>query len=132
MTMEQTLGLRICVTEADPKVLHFLETALEYLGHQVELCNSGEHLLRTAGPGAFDLLLLDLQLQPQDGLELLKVIQEREIQTPAILMSSRHPTGFWSTRLRYANVTLLLKPFSLEVLERAIRDHKSYPGRTFR
>jgi two-component system, OmpR family, KDP operon response regulator KdpE len=132
MNPAPTRGLRICVSEDDPAVLRLLETALSYYGHRVVGCPSEDAVLARVEPGAFDLLLLDLQMGPLGGLELLGLLQGRDVDTPAILMSSRYPTEFWSSKLQYANVSLLLKPFALDVLERAVADHRAFPGRVFR
>jgi len=125
-------GLRVCVADDDPEIRRLLATSLEHLGHLVEVCDSGQEVLDRVVPGAFDLLLIDLEMEAPDGIEVLGSLHEREVEIPAILMSSCFPAYSWSARLKYANVSLLLKPFTLDILERAISDHGSYPGRTFR
>ena len=125
-------GLRVCLADEDPIIRQVLASALEHLGHRVELCLNGGEVLEKAVPGAFDLLLIDLKMEAPDGIEVVGTLHRREVETPTILMSNRFPAESWSTGLKYANVSLLLKPFSLETLERAISDHRSFPGRTFR
>jgi len=128
----RTPGLRVCVADDDPAIRLVLASSLEHLGHRVEPCRNGDEVLEKALPGAFDLLLIDLEMEGPGGIEVLSTLHRRAVETPAILMSSRFPAESWSAGFKYANVSLLLKPFSLETLERAISDHRSYPGRTFR
>jgi CheY-like chemotaxis protein len=125
-------ALRICVADDDPALRRLLQLALERLGHQVALCESGTAALERVQAGAFDLLFLDLEMDHPGGLEVLSALQAQKIETPAILMSSRFPDEPWTNRSQYANVSLILKPFSLDILERALQDHRYYPGRTFR
>jgi len=127
-----TPGLRVCVADDDPAIRQVLASVLEHLGHRVELCRNGVDVLEKAVRGAFDLLLIDLEMESPGGIEVLGHLHRNEVETPAILMASRFPDESWSARLKYVNVSLLLKPFSLETLKRAIVDHRSFPGRTFR
>lgn len=132
MKKTRTPGLRVCIADDDPAIRQVLASSLEHLGHQVELCRNGAEVLEKVVPDAFDFLLIDLEMEAPGGIEVLGTLHRREVETPAILMSSRFPAESWSTGFKYANVSLLLKPFSLETLERAISDHRSFPGRTFR
>ena len=132
MRHARTSGLRICVADDDPALRRLLQLALERLGHQVVLCDGGSAALETVDADAFDLLFLDLEMEYPGGLEVLSTLQARKIETPAILMSSRFPEEPWTNRSQYANVSLILKPFSLDILERALQDYRYYPGRTFR
>jgi DNA-binding NtrC family response regulator len=128
----RTPELRICVADDDAGLRQLLQLALEHLGHRVVLCDGGSAALGVVKAGSFDLLFLDLEMEHPGGLEVLSSLQERKIETPAILMSSRFPDEPWTNRSQYANVSLLLKPFSLDILERALQDYRYYPGRTFR
>lgn len=125
-------GLRVCVVDDDRTLLRLLQLALERLGHQATLCDSGAAALEIVEADAFDLLFLDLEMDYPGGLDVLSALQARKIETPAILMSSRFPDEPWTNRSQYANVSLILKPFSLDILERALQDYRYYPGRTFR
>ena len=132
MKRSRTSGLRICVADDDPTLRGLLRLALERLGHQVVLCGSGHAVLETVEADLFDVLFLDLDMDYPGGLEVLSALQARKIETPAILMTSRFPDEPWTNRAQYANVSLILKPFSLDILERALQDYRYYPGRTFR
>lgn len=125
-------GLRVCVVDDDRTLLRLLQLALERLGHQATLCDSGAAALEIVEADAFDLLFLDLEMDYPGGLDVLSALQARKIETPAILMSSHFPVEPWTNRSQYANVSLILKPFSLDILERALQDYRYYPGRTFR
>jgi len=121
-------SLHICVAEGDDGVRRILELALRHFGHQVEGCALGTEVLQTLEPGSFDLLMIDLQLGIPNGLEVLTQLYSKGIRIPAILLSSRFPDRILRGQGVPPNVSLLLKPFSLDRLERSIEEHRRYQG----
>jgi CheY-like chemotaxis protein len=112
--------IRILVVDDDPAVLRLLETALTHFGHLPSLCPDGATALEKAVPGAYDLLLLDYRMGSPDGLEVLKRLRQRGLETPVILMSSHFPEDVADRCADDRRTTLLLKPFHLRSLREEI------------
>ena len=121
-------SLRIGVVDQDPGVRRLLELALRYWGHRVEGCEQPTDVIEKVRSGTFDLLMIELQKGIPGGLEVLTRLHSSGLRIPAILLSSRFPERILRGRGVPANVSLLLKPFSLDHLERSIEEHRLYQG----
>jgi DNA-binding response OmpR family regulator len=115
--------LSILVTDRSPAVRSLLASALVHFGHRPELCDDGRRMLQRAREGRFDLLLLDAEAEPGGGLGLLLSLRGAGIDTPAVLTARGLPSRSISGWCTASQVRLLLKPFSLGDLERALRGH---------
>jgi CheY-like chemotaxis protein len=62
---------------------------LEELGYTVVPAHCGLGALKAAAEQKFDLIITDFKMGPMDGLELIKELRERKLETPIILL-----TGF--------------------------------------
>ena len=65
---------------------------LEAAGHSVVLAGNGLEALRALERGAFDIILMDVQMPEMDGFEAAKAIREKErgtsCQIPIIAMTA--------------------------------------------
>ena len=84
-------GLRILLAE-DSLVNQQLAVALlQSEGHTVSLANNGREAVAAAESGAFDLVLMDLQMPEMDGLEATAMIRARERGAPGGAPSTLGP-----------------------------------------
>ncbi|MDF2963556.1 MAG: DNA-binding response regulator [Paenibacillus sp.] len=58
----------------------------------------------------FDLIILDIQMPKMDGLELLKAMRDRHINTPVIIFSGHNEFDYARQAFRYGVIDYLLKP----------------------
>ena len=79
---------RILLVEDKPDLRLMLKTALLRDGYQVTEAGDGVTALRLFNEGGFGLVLTDLKLPGQDGLEVLKAVREEAPDTPVILMTA--------------------------------------------
>ncbi|KAL8728083.1 MAG: hypothetical protein Q9166_005608 [cf. Caloplaca sp. 2 TL-2023] len=83
--------LKILVAEDDPVNSKIVKKRLERLGHTTHLTVNGEDCSSAFGenPGAFDVVLMDMQMPIVDGLTSTKMIRSFEKCHPKGLMSER-------------------------------------------
>ena len=88
----------------------------------VNTCNNGKEALDFIlhYPDKFDLVLLDILLPEIDGLELLDRMSEQKISKKIIVMSSYKKESLVHRVNSYNINYYLLKPFSMESLEKRI------------
>ncbi|MDT5270465.1 MAG: two-component system, cell cycle response regulator DivK [Acidobacteriota bacterium] len=80
----------ILYAEQAPLVADAVRETLEAEGWRVEVCTSGDEVLRRLqGESRFDLLILDFRLPGLDGLELVRRARAlpRAVRTPIIMFT---------------------------------------------
>ncbi|HEX8833751.1 MAG TPA: response regulator [Abditibacteriaceae bacterium] len=87
---------RILIIDDEPDTIQILRFALERAGFEVAVAGSGENMLEVAQSSAPDLILLDLTLDSQNGLDVCRNLR-RNTQTrhlPIILVTGKLRTEF--------------------------------------
>src|SRR4030042_4127170 len=102
----------ILIVEDDPEMGKVLFENLSQNGHTIFLAANAETALRLFDQKPFDLVLTDLRLPDQNGLQLLDTLKSRSVHTPVIMM-----TGFGTIQnaveaMRKGAFDYLLQPFS--------------------
>src|SRR5581483_3220169 len=130
--MEQTIdGAGLTRTDASPKKrekillvddrpenLIALEAALEGLGEELVLANSGTEALRHLLSEDFAAVLLDVKMQDMDGFETAEMIRSRprSRQTPIIFLTAYKSDAHLFRGYDLGAVDFLFKPIVPEVL----------------
>jgi CheY-like chemotaxis protein len=70
--------LKVLVAEDNKFNQQVIKRMLERRGHTVRVVPNGSETLAALEQSAFDLLLLDVNMPEMDGLEVIKIIRERE------------------------------------------------------
>jgi two-component system copper resistance phosphate regulon response regulator CusR len=114
-------GLRILVIEDERKLASAIAEGLEGNGYEVALADSGETGIRQLRDTAFDLVLLDVMLPRQGGLETLREMRRGGFRTPVLMLTSR---GSVDDRVRGLDAgadDYLVKPFAFPELLARVR-----------
>jgi DNA-binding NtrC family response regulator len=81
-------GASILVIDDEAGIRESLEVLLTLEGYSVRTASDGEEGLRVLELENFDLVLLDLALPGQSGLELLPQIKDRQSEVPVIMITA--------------------------------------------
>jgi len=109
---------RILLAEDSAMIQILVSSALEMAGHEVVQVDNGADAVRVASEGAFDLILMDLQMPVMDGLEATRQIRadERNRHVPIVALAANVTSGDLE-RCRAAGMDdFLVKPIDLDVL----------------
>ena len=79
---------KILVIDDEASIRESLEVLLTLEGYSVNMASEGLEGLRMLDTESFDLVLLDLALPGQSGLELLPQIKERQPELPVIMITA--------------------------------------------
>ncbi|WCM28875.1 response regulator transcription factor [Sphingomonas sp. QA11] len=80
--------MRLLVVEDDPRAAKQLVADLEELGHEAVVAADGRAALAIATDGRFEAVLLDIMLPYVDGVEVAKLLRDRDIDVPIIMLTA--------------------------------------------
>jgi two-component system, OmpR family, response regulator len=120
----------VLVVDDDPAVRQLVE---EYLGQndfRVSGCATGAELMQACGREVVDLVLLDLRLRGEDGMQLLRRLRTQS-QIPIIILTGRTEEADRVMGLELGADDYLTKPFSPRELLARIRTvlRRAHAGR---
>lgn len=124
---------KIAVIEDDTDLLELLRHRLEQEGYAVATRGTGEKALEFLRQGKPDLLLLDVMLPDQDGLDICRQIRADQLlkATPIIFLTARSSETDRVLGLELGGNDYLVKPFSVRELLARIKIHlRDTPKRT--
>ncbi|MBO3269181.1 MULTISPECIES: response regulator transcription factor [Hymenobacter] len=80
--------MKILLIEDEPKVSAFIRRGLEEEHYEVEVAYDGTFGQRLALTHAYDLIILDVILPNQSGLEVLRAIRQQDQQVPVLMLTA--------------------------------------------
>jgi len=113
--------MRILVVEDERKLARALRESLEAAGYEVTLAATGEEGFFLINAQTFDLVLLDLMLPGRDGLEVLTVLHQRNLETRVLVLTARDTLEDRVQGLDCGADDYLAKPFAFTELHARIR-----------
>ena len=111
----------ILVVDDERAIRHLLSTVLSREGHAVTAVREMADAIRAITDETFDLILTDIVLGSQTGLDLLAEARVRRPRTPVVLITG-HPTVETAARaVRQGAFDYLVKPVSRERLLQTVK-----------
>ncbi len=115
------IAARILVIDDETGIRESLEVLLTLEGYAVRVAADGEEGLRMLDLESLDLVLLDLALPGQSGLELLPQIKERQPDLPVIMITAYGTVENIVEAVRAGAENFIQKPWDNEKLLADIR-----------
>lgn len=116
MATTDAAGTAVLVVEDDDPIQQLVATALRFTGYQVTTASTGSEAMAAIRNGAFDLLLLDVNLPDVDGFTICSRVRAGGDQTPVIFLTARDELDDLRTGFTGGGDDYITKPFSLEEL----------------
>jgi DNA-binding response OmpR family regulator len=113
--------MRVLVIEDEAKVASFISKGLEEEAYEVEVVYNGRDGLDRLTADRYDIVLLDLMIPEISGLEVLKTIRERGVNTPVLIITAKSSKEDVVRGLDTGSDDYLTKPFSFDELLARIR-----------
>lgn len=105
---------RVLIVDDEPGVRRTLSRLLERAGYEVHTADGAEDAIGVLGAADFALVVTDLHLPGESGLDLLTQIRSRAPDTRLILMSGRVDVPSAAIAVDRGIDALITKPFDLE------------------
>ena len=78
---------KILVIDDERSIRNTLKDILEFEKHQVTLAENGKQAVEIAHNAAFDLIFSDIKMPEMDGVELLSLLIEKDVEAPIVMIS---------------------------------------------
>jgi DNA-binding NtrC family response regulator len=117
-------GERILIVDDDPSMRMALMESVRRLGYAVQGAIDGADALERVSRFRPWLVLTDLKMPRMTGLDLIKEIKSRAPQSMIVLMTAYGTVETAVEAMKLGASEYLLKPFSMDLLERVIANLK--------
>ena len=106
--------MRILLAEDEKRVSSFIQRGLKEEGFVVDAAMDGEKALELAEVNPYDLIILDIMLPKQDGLQICRSLRSQKIETPILMLTAKNSTKDKVLGLNAGADDYLAKPFEFE------------------
>lgn len=114
---------RILVIDDDPDLRAMLEQTLKSAGHEVSVAADGREGVEQFQARTADLVITDLYMPKQEGLETIRELRARFPEVAIIAMSGKAAAlAMLFVAQKLGAVGILHKPFSVDELHAAVRN----------
>ena len=111
----------ILIVEDDPLIAEFLVAKLEASGYRIQLATNGNEAISMAFSHCPALVLLDLGLPRQSGLDVLRALRARGARLPVLIATARDAVAERVAGLDAGADDYIVKPYDLDELLARIR-----------
>ena len=108
--------MRVLLAEDERKIAQHVRAALREQGFTVDMFHRGDEALEAALATPYDALILDVMMPGRDGLSILRVLREKRVTSPVLLMTARGEVSERVEGLMLGADDYLAKPFAMQEL----------------
>src|SRR3954447_25674196 len=113
----------LLVIDDDPDLLRDrVSHVLPAPAHRVEIAHTGEAGLERVAAACPDVILLDLRLPDQSGLDVLRQLRQIDARIPVVFVTVVRSADSAIEAMRHGAFDYLLKPIDLQKLDRVIKE----------
>lgn len=113
--------MRLLVVEDQPKMQSFLKRGLNEAGYAVDVTESGQTAEVLAGENEYDLVLLDVMLPDQNGIDTARHLRRDGYTGPILMLTALSTTKDKVIGLDAGADDYLTKPYSFDELLARVR-----------
>jgi DNA-binding response OmpR family regulator len=113
--------MRILLAEDDRQLGESLSSALKLDGYAVDWIRRGDEVAQTLSGTSHDALILDIGLPGTSGLDILRALRRKGMQTPVMLLTARDSVADRISGLDTGADDYLGKPFDMNELFARLR-----------
>lgn len=114
--------MRLLLVEDEVDIRRFLTHALSEAGYQVDAAPDGKAAMKLAADSLYHILIVDLGLPDQDGIDLITSLRQVGVEAPVLILSARRSVDERVKGLEQGGDDYLTKPFALAELLARIRN----------
>ena len=113
---------KILVVDDEEDILNMLSGSLEDEGYEVWTAGDGAEAVKAAEAAMHDIILMDWYMPSMSGIEALRAIREKGIDSPVVMVTTESEKGRIIEALNAGADEYVIKPFKMDVLVARIRE----------
>ncbi len=113
--------MKILLVEDDKGIADFLKKGLREESYSVDYASNGGEALYLVEINRYDLMILDIMLPQYNGFEVCKILRNKGVNIPIIMLTAKDAISDKVTGLNYGADDYMSKPFAFEELLARIR-----------
>lgn len=113
---------RILIVDDEVNIRRILSRTLTRAGWKPDTAGDGVEAIEALSQGAYDLVLLDLFMEPVDGLQVLQEIRKIDSETVVIILTAHSSIESAVEALRLGAYDYLFKPATPKTIQLRVRD----------
>ncbi len=121
---------KILLVDDENLIIVSLSKTLRHDGCEVATAVNGKDALQAIERSPYDICFLDVRLPDANGLDLMKIVQERSPDTKVIIMTAEELSDGQLNELRTRACCFLPKPFDLGHVRSLVRRFSGSGGNT--
>ena len=113
--------MQLLLVEDELEIQRFLKQSLTEAGYEVDTAKDGRAAAQLASEKKYDVLIVDLGLPDQDGIDLILQLRQSGVSSPVLILSARRSVDDRVKGLEQGGDDYLTKPFALAELLARLR-----------
>ncbi|MDA3839612.1 MAG: response regulator transcription factor [Patescibacteria group bacterium] len=113
--------MTILVVEDEIKITRFIKRGLEMEHYTIDVAYNGEDASEKIELNSYNLIILDIMLPKKSGVEVVRELREKKIETPVIMLTAKDTIKDRIAGLDAGADDYLVKPFAFGELVARIR-----------
>ena len=114
--------MHLLLVEDELEIQNFLKASLTDAGYEVDIAGDGVVAEKFASTRAYDVLIVDLGLPGQDGIDLILRLRRLGVTSPVMILSARRSVDDRVAGLEQGGDDYLTKPFAVAELLARLRN----------
>ena len=104
--------VKVLIVDDEPRIRELIRQHLEHAGYECDEAADGSAALVALGKGGVDLVIMDIMMPFMDGMNALREMRARKLETPVIMLTARGEEYDRVQGLEGGADDYVVKPFS--------------------
>lgn len=117
----ETMSAHLLIVEDDAEMRDLLRKVLEKEGYRISVAGDGREAIASLSRKPYDLVVTDMLMPDDGGLELLRAIRQIHPPLPVIIITAFGDWGSYSRALELGAAAFISKPLKMAELIAAIQ-----------
>ncbi|MBW1806758.1 MAG: response regulator [Deltaproteobacteria bacterium] len=115
-------SMKVMIVDDEEDLITTLVERLEIRGFDVVGLQTGQQAIEQLKQRSFDVVVLDVKLKGEDGVEVMKLIKHDHPTLPVILLSGHMSQESSEEGFRAGAIDYLIKPINIEDLIKKLQE----------